>query len=99
VRAAAPDASCLVVSPLDQIDYKDDKQPPRDSIPAMVAAQHRAASAHGCAFWSVYDWMGGKGSSRGWHARGLLASDFQHPTSEGAERIAEALFAGLVESP
>ncbi len=99
VRAAAPDASCLVVSPLDQIDYKDEKQPPRDSIPAMVAAQHRAASAHGCAFWSVYDWMGGKGSSKGWHARGLLASDYQHPTSEGAERIAEALFAGLIGSP
>lgn len=96
VRAAAPDASCLVVSPLDQTDYKDDKLPPRDSIPAMVAAQRRAASAHGCAFWSVYDWMGGKGSSRGWHTRGLLASDYQHPTSEGAERIAEALFAGLV---
>jgi lysophospholipase L1-like esterase len=96
VRAASPDASCLVVSPLDQIDYKDDKQQPRDSIPAMVAAQHRAASAHGCAFWSVYDWMGGKGSSKSWHARGLIASDFQHPTSEGAERIAEALFAGLV---
>jgi hypothetical protein len=44
----------------------------------------------------VYDWMGGKGSSKSWHARGLIASDYQHPTSEGAERIAEALFSGLV---
>ncbi len=96
VRAATPGASCLVVSPLDQIDWHDDKQPPRDSIPAMVAAQHRAATAHGCAFWDVYTWMGGKGSSLAWHKRGLMSKDFQHPTSEGAERIAEALFAGLV---
>jgi lysophospholipase L1-like esterase len=96
LRAAAPAASCLVVSPLDQLDWHDDKLPPRDSIPAMVAAQHRAATAHGCAFWSVYDWMGGKGSSAKWHLRGLLVKDFQHPTSEGAERIAEALYDGLV---
>ena len=96
LRAANPSASCLVVSPLDQIDYQDEKLPPRDSIPAMVAAQHRAAAAHGCAFWDVYDWMGGKGSALAWHRRGLMAKDFQHPTSEGSERIAEALFEGLV---
>jgi lysophospholipase L1-like esterase len=99
LRAAAPEASCLVVSPLDQLDWHDDKMPPRESIPAMVAAQHRAATEHGCAFWSVYDWMGGKGSSKGWNARGWMIKDFQHPTSEGAERIAEALYAGLVATP
>jgi lysophospholipase L1-like esterase len=96
LRAAAPEASCLVVSPLDQLDWRDEKMPPRDSIPAMVDAQHRAATAHGCAFWSVYEWMGGKGSSKAWNARGWVVKDFQHPTSEGARRIAEALYAGLV---
>ena len=96
VRAALPDASCLVVSPLDQLDYTDDKLPPRDSIPAMVAAQRRAALAHGCAFWDTYTWMGGKGASKSWFARGLMVKDFQHPTSEGAEQIADALFAGLI---
>jgi lysophospholipase L1-like esterase len=96
VRTALPSASCLVVSPLDQLDYRDDKLPPRDSIPAMVAAQRRAALAHGCAFWDTYAWMGGKGASRTWFKRGLMVKDFQHPTSEGAERIADALYAGLV---
>jgi lysophospholipase L1-like esterase len=96
MRAAAPGASCLVVSPLDQLDWRDEKMPPRESIPAMVEAQHRAATEHGCAFWSVYDWMGGKGSSLTWHKRGWVVKDFQHPTSEGAARIAEALYGGLV---
>jgi len=94
-RAAVPDAACLVISPLDQLDWHDEKMPPRASIPAMVEAQHRAATAHGCAFWDTYAWMGGKGSSAGWYKHGLIVKDFQHPTSEGADRIAEALFAGL----
>jgi lysophospholipase L1-like esterase len=99
IRKASPQASCLVVSPLDQLDWRDERMPPRDSIPAMVAAQRRAAQAHGCAFWDVYRWMGGRGASRGWYRRGLVVKDFQHPTSEGAELLADALFAGLVGEP
>jgi lysophospholipase L1-like esterase len=94
VRTALPDASCLVVSPLDQLD---ELGVPRDSVPAMVAAQRRAALANGCAFWDTYTWMGGKGASRTWYRRGLVVKDYQHPTTEGAERIADALFAGLVD--
>jgi len=96
IRKASPQASCLVVSPLDQLDWRDERMPPRDSIPAMVAAQRRAAQAHGCAFWDVYRWMGGRGASRDWFRRGLVVKDFQHPTSEGAELLADALFAGLI---
>jgi lysophospholipase L1-like esterase len=98
IRAADPNASCLVVSPLDQIDWRDERMPPRDSVPAMVEAQRRAATAHGCAFWDAYSWMGGAGASRTWFKRGLVWKDFQHPTSEGAERIADALYRGLVGS-
>jgi len=95
VRAASPNATCLVVSPLDQLEWHEDKMPPRESIPAMVEAQHRAATANGCAFWDTYQWMGGKGASATWFKRGLMVKDFQHPTSEGADRIADALYRGL----
>ena len=97
VRTANPNASCLVVSPLDQLDYTAENMPPRESIPAMVDAQHRAATAHGCAFWDTFAWMGGKGASRGWYKRGLVVKDYQHPTTNGANRIAAALYAGLVD--
>ena len=93
----ATGAACLVISPLDQIDWRDPKQPPRASIPAMVEAQHRAARAAGCAFWNAYTWMGGKGSSMSWLRRGLLVHDFQHPTSEGAVIIATALFGAVTK--
>ena len=95
IRSASPKASCLVISPLDQLDWRKDNAPPRASVPAMVDAQRRAAKAHGCAFWDTYEWMGGKGSSGAWFRRGLLIKDFQHPTMEGNVRIAEALFGGL----
>lgn len=96
VRKANPKGSCLVVSPLDQLDRRTEAMPPRDSVPAMVDAQRRAATAKGCAFWDTYAWMGGKGASREWHKRGLVMKNFQHPTSAGATRIAEALYAALV---
>lgn len=96
VVAANPKGSCLVVSPLDQTDWRAETMPPRASIPAMVDAQRRAAAANGCAFWDVYAWMGGKGASKQWLRRGLLMKDYQHPTTPGAQRIAAALYAGLV---
>jgi lysophospholipase L1-like esterase len=96
VRAANPQASCLVVSPLDQLDWRGEKLAPRESIPAMVEAQRKAAVAQGCAFWDAYTWMGGSGSSREWFKRGWIVKDYQHPTSEGAGRIAEALYQALV---
>ncbi len=97
VRKASPTGSCLVVSPLDQLDWRTENMPPRDSVPNIVEAQRRAAKKHGCAFWDVYTWMGGKGASRSWYKRGLVVKDFQHPTAQGAEQLATALFAGLVK--
>jgi lysophospholipase L1-like esterase len=96
VRGANPHASCLVVSPLDQLDWRAEKAPPRESIPALVAAQRNAALAQGCAFWDAYTWMGGSGASREWFKHHWLMKDFQHPTSEGAARIADALYQALV---
>ncbi|MBA3454049.1 MAG: hypothetical protein H0T42_13225 [Deltaproteobacteria bacterium] len=96
VRAANPKSSCLVVSPLDQIDWRVEAMPARESIPAMVDAQRRAATARGCAFWDTYAWMGGTGSSKQWFKRGLVMKDFQHPTTAGSTRIADALYRALV---
>lgn len=96
IRAGNASASCLVVSPLDQLDWREPNMPPRESVPAMVDAQRRAAKANGCAFWDVYQWMGGKGASRQWFKRGLVIKDFQHPTTAGATKIAEALYAAFV---
>jgi lysophospholipase L1-like esterase len=94
VRAANPNGACLVVSPLDQMDWTTHK--PRTSIPALVDAQRRAALAQGCAFWDVYTWMGGAGASLTWFKHGMLMKDYVHPTAPGAKKLGEALYDALV---
>ena len=96
VRAARPDAACLVVSPTDQAEAKDGAYPSRPVMPVLVAAQQRAAKAQGCAFYSTYAWMGGKGSAAKWFAKGYVGTDFQHLSKKGADKLADAVFDALM---
>lgn len=95
LRKARPDASCLVVSPTDQAEAKDGAYPSRPVMPLLVDAQRKAAHASGCAFFSTYDWMGGKGSAEKWFRRGLVGTDFQHLSHKGANKLADAVFDAL----
>lgn len=96
IRKARPDATCLVVSPTDQAEAKDDGYVSRPVMPVLIEAQRRAARASGCAFFSTYDWMGGKGSAAKWFKRGLVGSDFQHLSRKGANKFADAVFDALM---
>lgn len=83
-------ASCLVVTPLDQgfIDEMDATEKPRPGMKNLVAAQARAATTHGCAFWSTYDAMGGAGSALRWaHLRGIGTGDLVHVTPKGLDLL------------
>jgi lysophospholipase L1-like esterase len=97
LRKGRPDASCLVISPTDQAESKDGKYPSRPVMPVLVEAQRKAAHAAGCAFYSTYDWMGGKNSAAKWFARGYVGSDFQHLTNRGAAHMAEGLYDALMK--
>lgn len=96
IRAARPDASCLVVSPLDQAEAKDDKLVPRRGVPHMVATQRKVAFAAGCGFWDTFTWMGGSGAAIKWNRRGLLGSDFAHMSKKGTSSVADGLADALV---
>ena len=96
VRRARPDAACLVVSPTDQADTSDPSFPSRPVMPALIQAQRAAASNQGCAFYSTYDWMGGKGSAARWFRKGMVGTDFQHLSRKGANQLAEGLFTALM---
>lgn len=96
IRKARPDASCLVVSPTDQAEAKDGGYPSRPVMPLLVDAQRKAAHASGCAFFSTYDWMGGKGSAAKWFRKGYVGTDFQHLSHKGAVKFADAVFDALM---
>jgi lysophospholipase L1-like esterase len=96
LRKGRPDASCLVVSPTDQAEEHDGGYRSRPVMPLLVAAQRKAAEAQGCAFYSTYDWMGGKGSAAQWFKKRLVSSDFQHLSKAGANKMADAVFDALM---
>ena len=96
IRKGRPDGACMVVSPTDQAESKDGHYPSRAVMPVLVEAQRKAAHAVGCAFYSTYDWMGGKGSAAKWFRKGLIGSDFQHLSSKGADKLADGVYDALM---
>ena len=99
IRAALPDASCLVMGPLDQATYGDGGGLESRKMPKkLTRAQREVALKVGCAFFDTFSAMGGTGSMPKWARRGLVGGDFIHPTETGARMIGnwmtEAVLAG-----
>lgn len=97
VKGAAPNASILVVAPLDRAE-KDDKGAMRTKpiIKRIVAGQKNAAAATKVAFYDTFEAMGGEGTMATWVRKGLAGSDLTHPSWQGAEIIGDLLFKALV---
>jgi lysophospholipase L1-like esterase len=96
IRKGRPDGACLVVSPTDGAEEHDGSYSSRPVMPVLVEAQRKAARAQGCAFFSTFDWMGGKGASLKWFRQGLIEGDFQHLTQKGANKMADAVYDALM---
>ena len=99
LREAAPEASCLVMSPMDRGQRRDDR-PVRTNprIPRIVEAQRDVAFEAGCAFYDTYTAMGGNLSIYRWSRRGLASGDLTHPTPEGGAIVGGGLFTALEEA-
>lgn len=101
IRAGAPDAACLVVSPLDQGEVVEETGERRSKrgMPNLIAQQRAAADASGCAFWSAWDAMGGQGASVAWTRHGgLTTGDLVHLTSRGLTVIGDRLGDALLQA-
>jgi lysophospholipase L1-like esterase len=99
ILAGKGPASCLVLAPLDQgfVDEADGLEKARPGMKNLVAAQARSAAAHGCAFWSTFDAMGGPGSALQWaHTRGMGTGDLVHLTGAGLAMLGEMLADALI---
>jgi lysophospholipase L1-like esterase len=91
VRAALPNASILVMSPMDR-GYRTgaDEIETMPNIPRLVAIQRRIARETGCGFFNTYEAMGGEGTMSRWYnaKQRLVSGDFIHPTPGGGKLIA-----------
>jgi len=90
-RAALPEASILLMSPMDR-GYKSGagEIETMPTIPRIVAIQQRVASETGCGFFDTFAAMGGEGTMARWYASQprLVSADFIHPYPAGGKIIA-----------
>ncbi len=94
IRTAVPNASILVMSPMDrgEKDANGAISTP-DVLHRLIDVQRQIAAETGCAFFNTFEAMGGDGTMARWYASTprLVSGDFMHPMPAGAAKVG-ALF-------
>lgn len=100
-RKARPDAACLALSPLDHGERHRGRIRSKSRLLRMIPAQREVAFKHGCAYYSVFDAMGGPGSMGLWYKQKLASGDLSHASGRGnvilGERFFKALMKGMAD--
>ncbi len=98
LRKLAPGASILVVGVSDMARKEGEVYVSYPNIEQIRDAQRRAAFRAGCAFWDLYEAMGGKNSMPSWvfASPALANKDFTHFTPKGARLVSEMLYKALM---
>jgi lysophospholipase L1-like esterase len=96
-KRAVPNAGCLVMAAMDRARKVDDTLITVPIIPHIVKEQEAVAKEVGCAFWSTYDAMGGRGSMAQWVRRGIAQADLTHPTGYGAQILGNWVYGALMQ--
>lgn len=95
LRRARPEASCLVLGTAEH-RRSGPVAVSTEHVEAVARAHELASQAHGCAFFDIYEAMGGRGSYTRWQREGLAADDGKHLSRRGREQIADWLFQALM---
>jgi lysophospholipase L1-like esterase len=99
-RAALPNASILVMSPMDRgVRGASGAIETVGAIEKLVQIEEKAAREEGVAFFNTFAAMGGNGTMRDWYegTPRLVGADFIHPMPAGAKRIGEYLYRALLD--
>jgi lysophospholipase L1-like esterase len=94
VHAALPDASILIMSPMDRGEHGGaDGIVTMATIPRIVALERRVAADTGCGFFDTFDAMGGAGTMARWYTEEprMVSADLIHPYPAGGKLIATVL--------
>jgi hypothetical protein len=97
--AGRPEASCLIVSPKDMGIKKKKKIVTRTAIPRIVRGNQKVARRTGCAFFNLFEAIGGKGTMKKWRRKKppWVSEDFGHLMDEGAIKTGDFIAAALLE--
>ena len=100
LRQGAPEASCLLIGPLDQAHKERGEVLSKPTLENIIRFQREVAEQEGCAYWDARAAMGGKNSFNAWlnHSPALASPDLAHLTGRGRHLIGETLADVLMRS-
>lgn len=90
IRAALPETSILLMSPMDRGKHSGGEIVTMPTIPKLVDIQRRVARDTGCGFFDTFHAMGGDGTMARWYngQPRLVSADLIHPGPAGGKMIA-----------
>jgi lysophospholipase L1-like esterase len=94
VRKARPQASCLVLGPVDRVHLYKYSHP---RTGPLRDAMRKVALAEGCAFWDTFAAMGGDKAALRWRRAGLMWGDLAHMNPQGGQKLGGLLAQALLE--
>lgn len=98
IKTSFPNSSILLISVGDKAYRKNGFYETDPSVPILVNIQKKMAEQTGCAYWSLYDAMGGSGSMVKWVEgdTALANKDYTHFNFRGAHKVGKLLYNKLM---
>ncbi len=96
VKKAAPNASIIFIGPADMSVKEGTEYVTHPFLEVTRDAIKKVALESGCAFFDMYDCMGGKNSMPTWVEQKIAATDYIHFSPQGARKIATLFYASLI---
>lgn len=96
IRKILPGVSILVVGPSDMSIKQGENYVTYPLLEDLRDAIRNAAFETNCAFFDMYDCMGGKNSMLSWVEQGIAATDYIHFSPAGARKIAVLLYSAIM---
>ena len=94
-KRACPDISLLVIGVGDMVKLTNGKYSSYKIIPQIIKAQRNAAIKAHCAFWNLYEFMGGENSLLNW-CDNKLANKNGHFTAKGQDIVGKELYNKII---
>jgi len=98
LKKAAPNASILFIGPADMSVKEGTEYVTHPLLEDLRDALKKVCFETNCAYFDMYDCMGGKNSMVSWVDQKLAASDYIHFSPQGARKIATLLYTSLINN-
>ncbi|WP_317898195.1 GDSL-type esterase/lipase family protein [Aurantibacillus circumpalustris] len=97
IKKMAPEASIIFIGPSDMSIKNGTEYITYPYLETMRDALRKVVLESDCAFFDMYDCMGGKNSMPEWVEKKLAATDYTHFSPQGARKIATLFYSELIK--